>query len=438
VQASRSTEGRAAPGAPVPAKCPRCAAPVAGDYKFCPVCAYRLRIDPGDPLPRPPASPWKRGFLVASGLAVVFACATVGVLLYQPDWLPRRGPPAQTPTTWTRSKSYANPAIGVDDIPGLLKPLKADEVVRYHKYFALSADDRERLNDAFDPVGRQAETLFKGELIPVRIDYALQATAYEITNHQYAQFIRDVEANADRIPEYWRQDATTIQDFSVLGHVPRGWLTSEGGAEPTGWALPDDARNYPVADISFVDAMGFAQWASARFSLQGRSSLRLPALDEWTRAARGRAVERAVESGEPREWPWGTTQLIYACNNSTFWQKGVGRPEYVHFEYTEGGLGATNEGLLAMAGNVAELAVDHDLELVLGPTVERTYMRWRYKTLEVQSDGTPVPPKIWAFECGGSFRKGIDDCQVTSSSPIGVRARRDDVGFRLFSSAPEK
>ena len=432
MQASRPSEGRAALGAPVPAKCPRCAAPVAGDYKFCPVCAYRLRIDPGDPPPAPPPSAWKSGFLAATILAAVLACVLLGVLLYRPDWL-RSPSPAPAPfTPPPRSVVYATPAIGVDDLPKLLRELRPYEVVRYYEISKLIPrlpDVLDRLNDAFDNAGRHAESLFPGEKIPFMIDYALQATAYEITNHQYAEFLRDVEANPDHIPAYWRQDPSTMKDFSVLQHVPRAWLVAESGADSTTWRLADEARNLPVADVTFVDAMGFAEWVSARFHLEGAASLRLPASSEWIRAARGSAVERPTLGleDERREWPWGTTQLIYACNNSTFWP-GVGRAEYVHFEYADGGHGLTNEGLFAMAGNVAELALEEDLELVIGATPDTTYLKWRYKS--------ESPKQVYA--CGGSFRSGIDDCQVTSTISLGTRERRDDVGFRLFSSAPPK
>ena len=431
MQASRPSEGRAALGAPVPAKCPRCSAPVAGDYKFCPVCAYRLRIDPGDPPPPPPTSPWKRGFLVATGVTAVFACVLVGVvLIYRPEWIQPRPPTTTTLPPAVRAGGYVAPAIGIDDVPKSMRQLKPEEIVRYYeipKLIPRLPDVLDKLNDAFDPTNRHAETLFPGEEIPFKIDYAMQAGAFEITNHQYAEFVRDLEANPDRLPDYWRKDPVTMKDFSLLRHVPRAWLVADAGGEPTGWRLPDDARNLPVADVSFVDAVGFAQWASARFHLEGAASLRLPVSSEWLRAARGVPVERpAVEMGdERREWPWGTTQLIYACNNSTFWP-GVGRAEYVHFEYAEGGHGLTNEGLFAMAGNVAEMAVEEDLELVLGETPEKTYLKWRYKS--------ESPKQVYA--CGGSFRSGIDDCQVTSTISLGVRERRDDVGFRLFSSAP--
>jgi hypothetical protein len=75
-----------------------------------------------------------------------------------------------------------------------------------------------------------------------------------------------------------------------------------------------------------------------------------------------------------------------------------------------------------------EFALDTDVELVIGSTVDTTYVKWRYKT---------VSPTI-VHACGGSFRAGIDDCQVTSKILLGARDRRDDVGFRLFSSAPPK
>lgn len=418
VQASRPSEGRAALGAPVPAKCPRCSAPVAGDYKFCPVCAFRLRIDPSDPLPVPPPSPWKRGFLVATALAVGLACVLVGEMLYQPSWLAPTQPATTPPLTFTRSTTYAFPPIGVDDIPRLMRDLQRDQIALFYPVSVLTESDRAKLIARF---GEDADKQFKDDLIPARIDYPSKAMAYETTNGMYADFLRDIEANPDRVPQYWRKDAEIGQvEFSLVNHVPRPWQVVDANGEPAGWRLADEARNLPVADVSFVDAVGFAQWASARFHLEGDAALRLPALLEWTRAARGAKTPEAEGQGL---WPWGTTRLVYACNNLSFWPT-TGRPEFVHYEYREGGYGATNEGLYATAGNVREIALDHSLELVLGDTLEGSYLRW--------ANWEKSPEMAWA--CGGSFRAGIDDCTVESRIPIDVRERRDDVGFRLFSS----
>jgi formylglycine-generating enzyme required for sulfatase activity len=133
---------------------------------------------------------------------------------------------------------------------------------------------------------------------------------------------------------------------------------------------------------------------------------------EWVRAARGGRLDF--------EWPWGSRQLIYACNNAASW----GRPQYVHYQYSEplplGGL--SPEGLFAMAGNVREYAVDHDLKLINQAFGEPPRVSWD------QSD----KPKEEILAYGGSFRSGIDDCKTESRAYYAKSdASHDDVGFRV-------
>ena len=177
---------------------------------------------------------------------------------------------------------------------------------------------------------------------------------------------------------------------------------------PRSWNVALSDLNLPVTQVSYVDALGFCEWASARLGME----IRIPFAMEWVRAARGGRLEYA--------WPWGDRQLIYACNNSASW----GRPQYVHYVYSEpmpqGGL--SPEGLYAMAGNVHEYALEHDLKIIERVMGEPPRVSWE------QSERTSN--RIWAY--GGSFRRGIDNCTVDSREPyVKTDASHDDVGFRV-------
>ena len=129
--------------------------------------------------------------------------------------------------------------------------------------------------------------------------------------------------------------------------TPPGWRAVPGAC----WSAPEgpgtslsDRMDHPVVQVSFADALAFANWAGAR----------LPSEAEWEHAARGGLAD-------PR-FPWGdeepTDEAIF-CN---IWQ---GR--FPQENSLRDGWGATNPagafapnaaGLHDMAGNVWEWSAD--------------------------------------------------------------------------------
>ncbi|MHC5012493.1 MAG: formylglycine-generating enzyme family protein, partial [Planctomycetota bacterium] len=182
--------------------------------------------------------------------------------------------------------------------------------------------------------------------------------------------------------------------------------------------LPEGTENFPVTEISWHDAMGFAEWASKRIG----EPLRLPLEEEWYRAGHGMGKD-----WKKYRYPWGEDALRYACNNLNFWGEiDVPRPQTVDYRYSQRD-GTTPEGLWAMSGNAAEWA-----------------MNW---IAEKRDNGTPDDPtddffvpqldpeaRADAPTMGGSFLDGIGDCTVDSYSVrrLDKRTRRVNVGFRLW------
>lgn len=408
-----------------PTRCPRCQTLVAGDYKFCPACAYRLRVDLGaEPVPVAPRSPWKTGFLVATGAAVVLGCALLGVLLFAPSLFEGAGPrPSAPPNLWGDAPLAYTP-IRVVDLPSEMVELDTGGFAYTSSFASVPNDpslapDDPALADKDQPRAKWRKAieaaLPDGDSIEALSPWAFRAMRYEVTCGQYAEFLDDVQTHRERVPDYWRANdgVPSREDVDLYKHVPSTWILRDAAGEPAGWRLEDADRNLPVTRVSVVDAQGFAEWAGATLGLR----LRLPLVMEWSRAARGGKRENV--------WPWGKDRYVYACNNLGIWP-GTGAPRFVHFPYAEppdGGQGATKEGLFAMAGNVAEWALGEDFEVRWPLESGPPYLVWKAKTAG-----------LLYYACGGSFRSGIDDCRAESWERVpGLTAFRDDIGFRLVA-----
>jgi formylglycine-generating enzyme required for sulfatase activity len=104
----------------------------------------------------------------------------------------------------------------------------------------------------------------------VRLDHGFFIGRTPVTNAEYTRF---VEATGHKPPEHW------------------------GGQVP-----PGELRDHPVVNVSWHDAVAYAEWAGGR----------LPAEEEWEKAARGI---------DGRRYPWGDGLDPARCNS---WESGIG------------------------------------------------------------------------------------------------------------------
>ncbi|UCC89430.1 MAG: SUMF1/EgtB/PvdO family nonheme iron enzyme [Anaerolineales bacterium] len=148
-----------------------------------------------------------------------------------------------------------------------------------------------------DQMAYEAEYPQHGVYLP---DYRMAKTP--ITHAQYAAFVK---ASGHPAPYYW-----------VDGKLPEG------------------KEDYPVAYVSWYDALAYCKWLSKK---QGRT-YRLPSEAEWEKAARG---------SEGRIYPWGDA-WDPACCNSKESRLEETTPAHAFPE------GASPYGILDMAGNVWE------------------------------------------------------------------------------------
>ena len=125
----------------------------------------------------------------------------------------------------------------------------------------------------------------------------------EVTNAEYAQFVRD---SNHAPPEHW------------------------GGIKP-----PEGQLLLPVSNVSYEDALAFAEWRSKRDSV----TYRLPTEEEWEYAARN--------GDQDTLYPWGN---VWQPGRAATQESGVGAAQPVG-TYTQG---MNRWGVLDLVGNVWE------------------------------------------------------------------------------------
>lgn len=144
---------------------------------------------------------------------------------------------------------------------------------------------------------------------------------HEVTNDQYAQFVRETG--------YDGKDHPSTKD-SFLGHFVDG-------------APPESKGDHPVCNLNWYHASAYCEWLSKKTGLV----FRLPAKNEWRYAARGKTG---------REFPWGDEWDATRCNS-------VGNQDGFLESAPVGSFpsGNTPEGVQDMAGNIWEWCEDRVL-----------------------------------------------------------------------------
>ena len=155
---------------------------------------------------------------------------------------------------WERRHNLATPPIGEVISPLGYALEHADETVRHAAFQVL---------DSTVDIPAGAVLLGK-ELTPVQVE-KFQMARYPVTNAQYQRFIQKTEHQP-----------------------PRSW--DEG-------VYPEKKGDCPVTEVSCEDADAYAAWAGYR----------LPAFEEWERAARG---------DDGRLFPWGDEIDKPRCNTA--------------------------------------------------------------------------------------------------------------------------
>jgi len=293
--------------------CPRCGAPVTGDFKFCPTCACRLKE--GEPLEPDTGDPGKRWPHVLVGLLLgilVVGILAVGFQVFEPSPPPSAPEPPDPPPGGEMS---------VRAIPRLMVPVPP-EYAAWWKSLAVS------------------------------VPWWSKMLAVEVTRGMYWEYVEALEEDPTLVPEFlqdrWRTSDAYInawwefyaewqrtrpepikverpEDFrapfpgsyGVLLLVPPQWVY-ETDYEQFSWKVPEGTERLPVTGVSWYDAVAFAGWASEVVGIE----LRLPFDMEWLLAAHEKPTSAPTISTSSmldttRSRPKGPTKNSKNCMSST-------------------------------------------------------------------------------------------------------------------------
>jgi formylglycine-generating enzyme required for sulfatase activity len=229
-------------------------------------------------------------------LRTVPAPAQVVVEEPRPVGRPEQGVPlrASPPVAPPATKTVAQPRLRRLQQEILIRspqPIEPDMVLIAGGEFWMGSDAQQ------DQIAYEAEQPQQRVHLP---DYHIARTP--TTNAQYAAFVK---ASGHLAPSYWEE-----------GNMPEG------------------KEDYPVAYVSWYDAVAYCKWLS-----QKRSRMYcLPSEAEWEKAARG--IDGEI-------YPWGDVWDPARCNSK---ESDPDEPTLVQ-AYPDGG---SPYGLLDMAGNVWE------------------------------------------------------------------------------------
>lgn len=173
----------------------------------------------------------------------------------------------------------------------------------------------------------------------------------------------------------------------------------DAGACQRSSAVPNEAKNAPVRDVSWDDAQAYVKWLS---KTSGKA-YRLPTEAEW---------EYAIRGGITSRYWWGDQMKTGKANC-----KGCGDPWSAEGPATVGSFAANPYGLFDMNGSVWE---------------------WVSDCWHSSYKGAPADARVWDEpNCrtrvirGGSWREGADYMMSSTRFKYDASVRQSQNGFRV-------
>jgi formylglycine-generating enzyme required for sulfatase activity len=289
--------------------------------------------------------------------------------------------PLDPPVTVLQARKDVSPSL-LSVLDRALKPEKE------HRWPS-AREFRRALHDAYDASYRQTsrpDSNGSGKAADTTGMVYFEGGAFVMGNNEVRQEAPETEVTAE--PFWMDRHPVTVAEY-------RNYMKATGAPEPKHWRDPlYNGDEQPVVGVSFQEALAYAQWC-------GKD---LPTEMQWEFAARGR---------ERRRYPWGNLPPSSTrANYSDF----IGMPTMVSMHED----GRTPEGLLDMAGNVAEWTKDPYVPYSLLLSGKRD------QVLECE------PRRVIR---GGSWSSGPESLTTTARAGIFPESRLPTVGFRCVAPA---
>jgi formylglycine-generating enzyme required for sulfatase activity len=166
--------------------------------------------------------------------------------------------------------------------------------------------------------------------------------------------------------------------------------------------FPKDQPDFPVVNVSFVDAQEFATWAGKK----------LPTGHQWEKAARG---------AEGWMYPWGSEKDSTRAN-----VKAKAEPPLPLRPVTDFANGASPFGALNMLGNVWEL-----VNQTGSPS------NTELKRFLTRMKPPPTAQDKWYEIRGGSSSEPLMDGQIWDSTHVPWNWKSENIGFRCVKDPPK-
>lgn len=288
--------------------------------------------------------------------------------------------PLDTPVTVQQTRKDVSPSL--QEV--LDRALKPEKELRWPS----AREFRRALRDAYDASYRQTSRSDNdgGKSADTTGMVYFEGGSFVMGNNEVRQEAPETEVTV--APFWMDRHPVTVAEY-------RAFLKETGAAEPKQWRDPlYNGDEQPVVGVSLDEALAYARWC-------GKD---LPTEVQWEFAARGR---------ERRRYPWGN---LPPSSTRANYGDFIGMPTMVTMHED----GRTPEGLLDLAGNVAEWTQD--------PYVPYSLLLGGHREQALESE----PRRVIR---GGSWSSGPEALTTTARAGIFPESRLPTVGFRCVARA---
>ncbi len=227
-------------------------------------------------------------------------------------------------------------------------------------------------------------------------------SAFEVTNAEFREFIRDPQGYADQVN--WTEAGRKWKSENPSSATA---LLGESGIEFKRFGQDDQ----PVTWVSWFEAEAFCHWLTAKFG-QGQWQFSLPAEAEWEKAARG-----------PDGFDYGLSRMLSDEESKLYnWKKNPDAPvTVIGIEETRAKFLPNRFGLYHVSGNVVEWT----------QTINRPYNRERPYADDDRNRADSTDARVAR---GGSwYSASIALLGIAYRDTFQPEVRHHDLGFRIVA-----